>query len=246
MQEKALELHPPHIKVLILDKHVLNENQCDPGPVLVTVSSADSIRVFLETLVSAVRSDAKMSAQQSRVWRLPTDTYLTRRLSISTFVSRGATILSEKEPQTVSDAAIESDDAFAVEFADENGKWLVDTDNSKSFPQKKTSFQISSQSEAPPLFSPENNFFDRMAASSSTSNLGSSSSYASSSKLKSALQSATPVNTFGSGPSSASASRYKHSQDPGTLGLGNMYIKLLLLWVPKTNYAAMVGVIRAS
>jgi ubiquitin carboxyl-terminal hydrolase 4/11 len=202
MEQKSLELHPPRLKALILSKEATTVT--GPPHPYVTVSTKDTVAAVLTSLASAVGpwQDPSVSF---RVWEVVTEDFEGSQYPVSKLDLGSSTELLQDKGQSVEEALIEPFDAFVVEFQ-EGGKWLVDVPGQSH----KDNATVTLPEVPPPLFGPESNFFDRMSPSTNYS-----SAYRASSAGPSTLKAAAPIK-FGS------SSTRKATEEPGTLGLGNM------------------------
>jgi ubiquitin carboxyl-terminal hydrolase 4/11/15 len=206
MQQTSLELHPPRLKALVLSKDVTDVTGL-PHP-YVTVSSKDTVKDLLTALASAA-FPWKDPSVSSRVWKVASEDFEGSQYPLSKLDPGGSSELLFDKGQTVEEALIEPFDAFVVEFQEE-GKWLVGgPDESHT-----NGAAIVPPEVPPPLFSAENNFFDRMSHSSSATKYNAS-AHRTSLAGPSTLKAAAPIK-YGS------SSTRKFTEEPGTLGLGNM------------------------
>lgn len=201
-----MELHPPRLKALILSKHATAVT--GPPHPYVTVSSKDTVKGLLTALASTVGPWHDASVL-SRVWKVAAEDLEGSQYPLSKLIPGGSTELLHDKGQTVEEALIEPYDAFVVEFQ-EGGKWLVDVPDESH----KAVSVITPPEVPPPLFSSGDGFFDRMSFTSSGSKFNAS-AYRASLAGPSTLKAAAPI-TFGS------SSTRKFTEEPGTLGLGNM------------------------
>lgn len=208
-EELSLELHPALVKLI----RAANGNSHDdsnmatdpPTPLTVSVSSADSIKTFCETL-SARGWSKDGDRPPSRIWKLPDTRSWDDSCTPDAFRQAGATII-EPSHRTVEEELIESGDTFAVEYQ-VDGKFADGPGAPNIITPSVTSMQV----DVPqPLFGSGSgtDFFSQMhpVASTSTPAKPTSSAVA----LKSVMK---------AGPSNNMRSRV--TREAGTLGLGNM------------------------
>lgn len=191
MHEKSLELHPPRLKVFRLTDRVTDVRSL---PMHVQASSADAVKQTLVALVNAIRSESEPPDTVHRVWKLREPSDSDGSLYPASKILANATLFPESD-KSLSEALVESDDIFVVEFQ-ENGKWIVDEDEAT----------VHSQA---PIFNQNGDFFSKMM----TNTL---------SKIIPNGPTTTFANSFSRSLSPA-AGRAKFVE-PGTLGLGNMSV----------------------
>ncbi|ESK97845.1 ubiquitin carboxyl-terminal hydrolase [Moniliophthora roreri MCA 2997] len=197
----SLELHPPRFRVLRLSDEATDLLKVDtPSPSYVTLSSHDTLKTLCSRVAKSV-SPTQGFMGPHRVWKVDTSAddfdfnfsqYPASRLNAD---SKNIVHGSDK---TIEEALFETDDAFAVEFKDND--WIVDL--------------VGEQPAPKPLFSSSDGFFNRMGPkpfSSTTTKSYDTSITAFGSK-------STPT-TSTTGKMNGSLSK---SLEPGTLGLGNM------------------------
>lgn len=198
MKESSLELRPPRLKVLLLQKSDSKDVTGPPHP-YVTISISDTVRDLCSLLRSTI---GPSKTGVARVWRIEPNADLTGSVYPSARLSEDKPELFEPRDDLVEDSLIEPDDVFVVEFL-ENGKFIIDPD------KLPKSSSTGSDNVPPPLFSDENDFFKKMGSSSSSK----------------AVVSTTKSNTstlFKPGGFGSTLTRSHTPQQPGTLGLGNM------------------------
>lgn len=207
LNEPSLEIMPPQLKVyLLVDDTVTRRSD----PVLVTMSSKDTVKTLVTTLAKAVRTAD--TDRPTRVWKLAEGESPSHLEVDVAKVGEDAVLLDADGRKTLEDALIDSGDGFVVEFQTEEG-WLVPDSETQTQPSGASTPQ-STSSAAPStnrIFGPSN-FFDRMGATSAFA-----AGYSSLKSSGTALKPAVPVKTF--------APRAKVVKtEPGTLGLGNMCV----------------------
>ena len=196
MKEPTLELRPPRLKVLHLQKSDSKVITGPPHP-YVTISISYTVRDLCALLRSTV---GPSKTGVARVWRIEPNMDLTGSVYPSARLSEDKPQLLEPSDVVIEDALIEPDDMFVVEFS-ENGKFIID-------PDILLKHSFTNDNVPPPLFSDENDFFKK---------IGSSSSKAVVSTTKSNMNTLFKPGGFGS-----AVTRAHKPQPPGTLGLGNM------------------------
>jgi len=115
--------------------------------------------------------------------------------------------LLEPKDVTIEESGVESGDAFVVEFMEQSQRWILDNDAGKANELPK-GFPL-------PLFNSSDGFFNRMSSASPavTRNI----------TAQTALKKAIGL------PRSTSLSSALKPIVPGTLGLGNMYVRMVTL-----------------
>ena len=214
--EPSLELRPPRLKALVL---VDSQSDAPMGPPhsYVTLSTKDTVSALSKELVASV--SARSNAPH-RIWKIQPGEYPGSQFPASKLAAHAAELL-EINDKTIEDALIEFDDPFVVEFQ-QDGKWLAD--------QTPTVPASTVPSVPPPLFSSENDFFSRLGKASATTSVSQVQPRQVPSPAPSAASSAkaqdsqlAPFKSFG-------FSKNRVSQEPGTLGLGNMYACPIILF----------------
>lgn len=187
-----------------------------PAHAYVTVSIKDPMKTLFKALVSAVTA---LSNVPYRIWKIEPGEFSGSHFPASKLASWGAELMSEGTDKTVEDNMIEPEDPFVVEFQ-ENGAWIVDASQVVRAPPP------SAVHVPPPHYSNDNDFFSRLSNQRTSAfqnsqhfRTPSPSRRGSSSKAKES--SVTPFKSFGFSKGSS-----KIIQEPGTLGLGNMYASL--------------------
>lgn len=202
-QVKALELFPRR-----LFAHILLANNDTGGitpnaPAEVTVSVTDKLSDVRQALYKAVFPDAKDA--EYRIWELPGKLPEARHISLKDFEERQATAELENSDQIVDGSLVEDLCGFVVEVRSD-GKWIV--------PERAEGSNSSQQTQpaedaSKPLFSKGQDFFSVLASKPAT---------------RSDVSKPTPAP-----PSRDPRPAPKVCNLlPGTLGLGNMYVLLLL------------------
>jgi ubiquitin carboxyl-terminal hydrolase 4/11 len=188
----SLELHPPRFRVLKLAKSTLSPTLAGPSHPYATVSSQDTVSHLIQSLAKALTSEP--ITVNFRVWKVdPADDAFNRVEFPAAELSSSQAKILEQSTQTVENAFLVSDDAFVVEFQ-ENNEWLVDAAN---LPIDRPT------APAPgPLFSSGTGFFD---------------------KIESTSVFRPKENNYRMGFSNSfTNTRLERKVEPGTLGLGNM------------------------
>jgi hypothetical protein len=224
--EKVLELYPPRLNVLL--HHPNLPDQSGPSARIVTVSKNDALKDVCATLAQAVRPDQTTSNAPYRVWRLKESLesqYL--HFPITKLNKDQAELLSDADgDKTISDAYIENDDTFIVEFQ-HDGKWNINTDDANADSKSGAVSTASNFSGGPPSFE-DGDYFSKMSTSFSKSralalNGPSSSSSSSFSRLGSSNASSSTTSSF----FGMVGTRLQPAYEPGTLGLGNMFVSVV-------------------
>lgn len=188
-----IELHPH----LLRPVRLIEQSEGDHGPKLppVAVSAGNT----LAELVDALGAPFKEVGRKHRVW---TDVYIDDYTGYprAKLVEDRAKLVPESD-ELVEDK-FQSGDNFAVEFQ-ENGDWLVDANKIES--GSSLVLVGGDTTTPPPLFKPGGGFY-------STSFPGAKNS-----------DTKTPVAKAAAKSTAVVASSSKSGQEPGTLGLGNMY-----------------------
>lgn len=213
--EPSLELRPPRLKVLSLI-HSQSDGPIGPPHNYVTLSSKDTVRALSRELVASVSARSNTSY---RIWKIQPGEYAGSQFPASKLAAHGAELL-EIDDKTIEDALIEFDDPFVVEFQ-QDGKWIAD--------QTSTTPAPAAPSVPPPLFAGDD-FFSRLGKTSATTSVTQLQPRQVPSPAPSATSSAkaqdsqlTPFKSFG-------FSKNRVPQEPGTLGLGNMYAHPIVLF----------------
>jgi ubiquitin carboxyl-terminal hydrolase 4/11/15 len=176
------------------------------------------MKTLFKALVSAVTARSNVP---HRIWKIEPGEFLGSHFPVSKLASWGAELVSEGTDKTVEDNMIESDDPFVVEFQ-EDGAWIADASQVVRAPPPPPS----AVHVPPPLFSNDNDFFSRlsnqrMSAFQNTQPFRTPSPSRRGSSSKAKESSVAPFKSFGFSKGSS-----KIIQEPGTLGLGNMYASL--------------------
>jgi len=210
LKEATIELRPPRLKVLLLEKSDSTNIHGSPHA-YVTVSINDTVRYLCSRLAATVGSaDKATPANAARIWKVEGREFNGSLYPSGRLHCDGPEILTPSD-QTLEDAMIEPEDAFVVEFW-ENGSFIIDPEK---LPAKSGSSTMVMLPEVPPpLFSSGDDFFSRMSNKQNSWTASSSSKYASSSKSNQGFYKSSG---FGS-----TNIRNQTIQEPGTLGLGNM------------------------
>lgn len=197
MKEPTLELRPPRLKVLLLQKSDSMDITGPPHP-YVTISIKATVRDLCALLRSTI---GPSKTGVARVWRIEPSMDVTGSMYPSARLSEDKPQLLQPSDDIIEDALIQPDDVFVVEFL-ENGNFIID-------PDKLSKYPFTNDNVPPPLFSDENDFFKKMGSSSSSK----------------AVVSATKTNMsalFKPGGFGSAVTHSHKSQQPGILGLGNM------------------------
>lgn len=206
--EPSLELRPPRLKVLSL---VDSQSDGPIGPLhgYVTLSTKDTVRALSKELVASISARSNIPY---RIWKIQPGEYVGSQFPVSKLAAHGAELL-EINDKTLEEALIEFDDPFVVEFQ-QDGKWITD--------QTWTVPASVAPSVPPPLFAGED-FFSRLGKGSVTTSVTQiqprqvpSPAPSASSSAKVQDSQVVPFKSFG-------FSKNRVPQEPGTLGLGNMY-----------------------
>ncbi|KAH0836640.1 hypothetical protein J3R83DRAFT_8358 [Lanmaoa asiatica] len=207
--EPSLELRPPRLKVLSL---VSSQSDGPIGPPhnYVTLSTKDTVKALSRELVASVSARSNIPY---RIWKIQPGEYAGSQFPALKLAAHGAELL-EIDDKTLEDALIEFDDPFVVEFQ-QDGKWIAD--------QMSTVPVSAAPSVPPPLFGGGEDFFSRLGKGSATTSVtqiqprqvpSPAPSVGSSAKAQDSQ--VVPFKSFG-------FSKNRVPQEPGTLGLGNMY-----------------------
>lgn len=211
-----MELRPPRLKVLVLKDLGPDADIAGPPHSYVIVSIKDLMKTLFKALVSAVTARSNVPY---RIWKIEPGEFLGSHFPVSKLASWGAELVSEGTDKTVEDNMIESEDPFVIEFQ-ENGAWIVDASQVVRAPPP------SAVHVPPPLFSNDNDFFSRLSnprisAYQNTKPFRTPSPSRRGSSSKAKESSVAPFKSSGFSKGSS-----KIIQEPGTLGLGNMYASL--------------------
>ncbi|KIK95662.1 hypothetical protein PAXRUDRAFT_11300 [Paxillus rubicundulus Ve08.2h10] len=203
--EPSLELRPPRLKVLsLVDSKA--DGPIGPPHGYVTLSTKDTVRTLSRELVASVSA---RSSVPYRIWKIQPGEFEGSQFPASKLTAHGAELLNIND-KTLEEALIEFDDPFIVEFQ-QDAKWISDP----------TSTPVPNSSAPPPLFSSGDDFFSRLGQNSSVvtniqpGQTRSLTPTAGSSSVKPKDLQVTPFKSFG-------FYKAKVTQEPGTLGLGNM------------------------
>ncbi len=171
----GLELYPPRLRVLRMasTNTILVINDAPSHP-YVTLSEADSITTLIQRLTKAVAPDPDAAlTPPALVWKVDPsgDDFNYPEYPLSEFNVANSKSITPSDA-TLADEAIESEDAFVVEFQQADGSWA-------------------SKSIQTPVFSSGGGFFNRMSSSSSnvvTTRTSSVDTYTGSSLFKSPIK----------------------------------------------------------
>lgn len=209
-QEPTLEIRPPKIKPLLL----VQSN--DPA---ITGSGKPPLTLSAETTVGDLRRRLIQTFTSGdahppfRVWRLvhPRTAVTGLQYPTSRLLEVGGELLADEDSKTLEDVLIQSGDMLAIEIA-QDGNWLVDT--SKVPPAGDP--EATQEELPPPLFTSENNFFNRMQTKSGSGPAPASSRVT----TRDAISTSSAFSKYA--PISRLADGGAKNRNPGTLGLGNM------------------------
>lgn len=202
-----MELHPPRLKVFKLTKQDCTVNSDSASHPWLVLSAGDTISTLCTKLAESVSASA-LSHTPYRIWKLESeyDDWSNLEYPSSQLFAAGGKIV-ESTARTLEEDGIQSDDAFAVEFKQPEG-WIVETPK----PVEK-----SVNLEPAPIFNSKDGFFNKMGSSSTytppKTNGGIISAFNGSS-------SSSKISAF----SLTTNNRNTKTLEPGTLGLGNMYV----------------------
>lgn len=216
LAEPSLELRPPRLKALsLIDSQ--SDGPIGPPHSYVTLSTKDTVRALSRELVVAT-SLSGPSDMPYRVWKIQPGQYAGSQFPASKLATHGAELL-EINDKTLEEALIDFDDPFVVEFQ-QGGKWIVD--------QTSTAPTSAAPSVPPPLFGGED-FFSRLGKGPATTSVTQfqprqvpSPAPSAGSSAKAQDSQVIPFKPFG-------FSKNRVPQEPGTLGLGNMYAFAIVL-----------------
>jgi ubiquitin carboxyl-terminal hydrolase 4/11 len=209
LRQVTIELRPPRLKVLLLERSNLTNIHGPPHPYVI-LSINDTVRHLCSLLATTVGS-ADKAVNAARIWKVEGKEFIGMLYPSGRLHFDAPEILTPSD-QTLEDAMIEPEDAFVVEFL-ENGSFIVDPEK---LPSKSSSSTTTIQPEVPPpLFSSGDDFFSQMGKKQSSWSTASSSKYAFPSKPNHGF--------YKSSGSGSMTTRSLPIQDLGTLGLGNMY-----------------------
>ncbi|KZT09960.1 cysteine proteinase [Laetiporus sulphureus 93-53] len=198
-EEPTIELHPPRVKVHVLTGAPVPGVSVPPRTVVISVK--DTVQDVHSKLPEPVLG---ADGRAYRIWKLTESSTAWEQMSCTPeqLKQRGGIIL-EPSQRTVEDEMIEAGDDFVVEYQTD-GHWVAEASEVPSQPgiSSTSTSQSTIQAPTPRLFSSENDFFSNMQVKSSVA--------------KPALS------TTKNGPLIHTRSAKGSSQEPGTLGLGNM------------------------
>ncbi|KZT18330.1 cysteine proteinase [Neolentinus lepideus HHB14362 ss-1] len=205
-RQPHLEIHVPRFRVFRLTQN-LDPSKSNIPPVYVSASSMFTVTDLLRRLCHAV---APEDPDSYVVYRIDNNDLEGSQCTMQQLLASQIEKIPESE-ETIETSTINSGDAFVVEVQ-EDGKWLVGPHVAVGS-GANTQSTTNSSTKPPPLFTEDNAFFGRSKPTSEASNAVS--------------KAASDTSTFSIKPSSSlistpSISRLKSSQEPGTLGLGNM------------------------
>ena len=218
--EPSLELRPPRLKALSLV-----DSQSD-GPIgpphnYVTLSIKDTVSTLSRELLASVSAPPNVPY---RIWKIQPGDYAGSQFPASKLAAHGAELL-QIDDKTIEDALIDFDDPFVVEFQ-HDGKWLAD--------QTPTVPASTAPSVPPPLFSENSDFFSRLTKRSATTSVSQIQPRQVPSPAPSAASSTKAQDSQLAPFKSFAFSKTKAPQEPGTLGLGNMYACPTVLFLDLT------------
>jgi ubiquitin carboxyl-terminal hydrolase 4/11/15 len=209
LQETVIELRPPRLKVLLLEKSDSTDIR-GPPQAYVTMSINDTVRYLCARLAATVRTDKATPVNAARIWKVEGrefdgSLYPSNRLRYD-----GSEVITPGN-QTLEEAMIGQEDAFVVEFL-ENGSFIIDLEKLPGKSSASTTPML--PSVQPPIFGSGDDFFSQLGKKHSNWTASSSSKYASSSKSNQGFYKSTGFGSINT--------RSQTIQEPGTLGLGNM------------------------
>ena len=213
--EPSLELRPPRLKALsLVDSQ--SDGPIGPPHTYVTLSIKDTVSALGRELAASVSGPNV----PYRIWKIQPGEYAGSQLPASKLAAHGAELLDLND-KTIEDALIEFDDPFVVEFQ-HDGKWIAD--------QTPTLPASATPSVPPPLFGGGDDFFTNLTKRTATTS----------------VSQVQPRQVPSPAPSAASSTKAQDSQiapfkpfgfsknrvqEPGTLGLGNMYACPVVLFL---------------
>lgn len=211
--EASLELYPPLIRVLRLTKNETSPKTDASRHPYITISSGATARTLCTRLAKAVSGESEAQTP-FRIWTVEgaQEDWNYDKLPLPVFLSLEREVVEESD-QTLEERNIQSDDTFIVEFKQPGG-WIV-------IPDARVQQPISVPGRLdtpPPLFSSSEGFFNKFYNNSTS---GSTSFKSSSEDLYTKVMKPSAK----AGMSSfSSANRMMRTLEPGTLGLGNMWV----------------------
>ncbi|EPQ56354.1 UCH-domain-containing protein [Gloeophyllum trabeum ATCC 11539] len=202
-RQPYLEIHVPRFRVFRITAEPDPSNS--PGsPIYVSASSQFTVKELFQRFRHAV---APNESANFTVYRIESDDLEGRYCTPSQLTAAQAQKVAESD-ETIEASTINSGDTFAVE---------IQGDGSLASAEATQVTAEANSDEDKPLFGEGSDFFGRLAASApktqSTTSIGRTASGTSS------LTMTKPSSALVTTPST---SRVKSSQEPGTLGLGNM------------------------
>jgi ubiquitin carboxyl-terminal hydrolase 4/11 len=201
-KQVSLELHPPRFRVLRLSDAPADSLKVEtPSHPYITLSSHDNLRSFTQKVAKSVSPTTGYMGPY-RIWKVDTNAdnfdFDYSQYPLSQLDQDEKNIINGSD-QTIEEALLETDDAFAVEFKGEQ-HWLVN---------------LANQPAPAPLFNSNEGFFNRMGPKPLTPT---TKSYDTS--ITTFSNKSTPTTGI-SGKVNGILSK---TLEPGTLGLGNMFV----------------------
>ncbi|KDQ61690.1 hypothetical protein JAAARDRAFT_123860 [Jaapia argillacea MUCL 33604] len=222
-KEPYLELHPLHLRVLLIIEGHLDSEQvyADSEPTYITISESATVIALRQELAKSVATGHRIS-HPFRTWRWVDGSPAGDEddgsiMTVDEFDSHQMQLLEPSEI-TAAEALVQSGDVFLVEFREE-GEWLIDENNHG--PQSTRATAAAKANSNPimnalsggqssnlpqPIFGQNGDFF------SSFGQLG----------RPFTIPASSGSNEITQLPRLVASTSYKSSQEPGTLGLGNM------------------------
>jgi ubiquitin carboxyl-terminal hydrolase 4/11/15 len=202
LRQASLELFPPHFLVAKLVPEGQETHGGTPYPPLV-LSSGETVATLHGKLADAILPNAQ-ARPIVRVWSLldSSNTHFESDRVTPQYLEGRMRLLDPKDI-TIEESGIESGDAFVVELMDQEQHWIIV--GKTNVPPKGF-----------PLFNSSDGFFNRMSSASPSATRMITAQTA----LKKAM---------GLPRSTTSLSSALKPIVPGTLGLGNMYVRIAIL-----------------
>lgn len=204
--EPSLELFPPQIKVHLLSRQPISDDQ---SALNVTISIKDTLHDLYDQILRALPPSNTSNPPQRRIWRLTEGgNYLHRHFPSARLKENGASPLEDDSSKFVENMMIEPGDTFVIEEQESDGQWLIEGMPKSAVPSGTTTpLSNTASTSAPKLFDSTTNYFDKFASPTR--------------KRDEPPTSLRPPATIKITPSTVVKPKAA-SIVPGTLGLGNM------------------------
>jgi ubiquitin carboxyl-terminal hydrolase 4/11/15 len=199
----SIELRPLRFRLFKLVKEASTDTESKPS--WITISAGETVTKLSSEIANAIHP-ASNTTSPYRIWSIETAPEDENAFELtSSHLSDARAKIVDGSDKTLEEVSMESDDAFVVEFKQEDG-WIVEA--------PKATTATPAASNPAPLFNSNEGFFNKMTSTISPP--------------KTTTTTVAPFKSPGgffdnySNSSSITNKSITKSLEPGTLGLGNM------------------------